>query len=341
MKTKLAWVKKNEAKLIKQMSAFSAKMSALRKKISKQDKAAEMATKTRLRTTARVQKRIALKLHKLRKEGKRIPVLMAKAKKKHHEDLADIQGAYRATLMKLRKKNRANVAKLATYQSAFQKRIADRFRRGAAKLAFEKAALAASERRNKKASRAWEVKFKNRTAAERAKRKRVALAYQKEVAVKKKVETARRSAFAHKMKRIADRNKRRFEEKAAKAAILKKKAKAAADREKNAKKTSEKRTKAEKKLSEEQAKKDSQIKSCAWDGSECKTKDGKCHKIGKNGPYMAKDFVSCTKTKPAKNASSGLSWQGLDFLKSTKNEEYKEPKFVMPKMPRATYTSRL
>merc|ERR1711981_1323675 len=56
---------------------------------------------------------------------------------------------------------------------------------------------------------------------------------------------------------------------------------------------------------------DEEIKECAIDGSECQTKDGKCHKTTPKGPFMGDDLVSCSKTKPAEEEDAGLGWAGI------------------------------
>merc|ERR1711981_102468 len=57
---------------------------------------------------------------------------------------------------------------------------------------------------------------------------------------------------------------------------------------------------------------DEEIKECAIDGSECQTKDGKCHKTTPKGPFMGDDLVSCSKTKPAEEEDAGLGWAGIE-----------------------------
>merc|ERR1711918_273516 len=79
-----------------------------------------------------------------------------------------------------------------------------------------------------------------------------------------------------------------------------KKAKAdrAAAQEKASKKTAEKNSKADEKETKASEASDEEIKECAIGGSECQTKDGKCHKTTPKGPFMGDDLVSCSDPKP-------------------------------------------
>merc|ERR1711977_723778 len=97
---------------------------------------------------------------------------------------------------------------------------------------------------------------------------------------------------------------------AADAAALKKSRAATAER--FAKKAAEKKSKADEKETKASEASDEEIKECAIDGSECQTKDGKCHKTTPHGPYMGDDLVSCAKTKPAEEEDAGLGWAGIE-----------------------------
>merc|ERR1711977_239574 len=97
---------------------------------------------------------------------------------------------------------------------------------------------------------------------------------------------------------------------AADAAALKKSRAATAER--FAKKAAEKKSKADEKETKASEASDEEIKECAIDGSECQTKDGKCHKTTPHGPYMGDDLVSCSKTKPAEQEDAGLGWAGIE-----------------------------
>merc|ERR1711959_724036 len=74
----------------------------------------------------------------------------------------------------------------------------------------------------------------------------------------------------------------------------------------------EKKGKADEKETKASEAEDNEIKECAIDGSECQSKDGKCHKTTPSGPYMADDLVSCSKTRPAEEEDAGLSWAGIE-----------------------------
>merc|ERR1719398_367488 len=86
----------------------------------------------------------------------------------------------------------------------------------------------------------------------------------------------------------------------------------AAAQEKASKKTAEKNSKADEKETKASEASDEEIKECAIDGSECQTKDGKCHKTTPKGPFMGDDLVSCSKTKPAEEEDAGLGWAGIE-----------------------------
>merc|ERR1711924_78252 len=105
---------------------------------------------------------------------------------------------------------------------------------------------------------------------------------------------------------------RAFEKDMQEAGQKKAKADRAASQEKGSKKAAEKKGKADEKETKASEAEDNEIKECAIDGSECRTKDGKCHKTTPSGPYMADDLVSCSKTKPAEEEDAGLSWAGIE-----------------------------
>merc|ERR1711959_263672 len=110
-----------------------------------------------------------------------------------------------------------------------------------------------------------------------------------------------RAATAEKFAKVAAKADRAFEKDMQEAGQKKAKADRAASQEKGSKKAAEKKGKADEKETKASEAEDNEIKECAIDGSECQTKDGKCHKTTPKGPYMADDLVSCSKTKPAES----------------------------------------
>merc|ERR1712216_52157 len=99
----------------------------------------------------------------------------------------------------------------------------------------------------------------------------------------------------------------------AKVTSMKAEAKAAEKNfEASVKKSAEEQKQADKEAAEAD-KKDEAMHECATDGSECQDKKTlKCKKINKKkGPWMANDLVSCTMTKPSKQAYAGEAWAGI------------------------------
>merc|ERR1711959_339099 len=121
-----------------------------------------------------------------------------------------------------------------------------------------------------------------------------------------------RAATAEKFAKVAAKADRAFEKDMQEAGQKKAKADRAAKAERGSKKAAEKKSKADEKETKASEASDMEIKECAIDGSECQTKDGKCHKTTPSGPYMADDLVSCSKTKPAEEEDAGLSWAGIE-----------------------------
>merc|ERR1711959_75736 len=121
-----------------------------------------------------------------------------------------------------------------------------------------------------------------------------------------------RAATAEKFAKVAAKADAAFEKDMQEAGQKKAKADRAAAQEKASKKTAEKNSKADEKETKASEASDEEIKECAIDGSECQTKDGKCHKTTPKGPFMGDDLVSCSKTKPAEGEDAGLGWAGIE-----------------------------
>merc|ERR1712139_152247 len=121
-----------------------------------------------------------------------------------------------------------------------------------------------------------------------------------------------RAATAEKFAKTAAKADRAFQKDMQEAGQKKEKADRAAKAERGAKKAAEKKSKADEKETKASEASDEEIKECAIDGSECQTKDGKCHKTTPKGPFMGDDLVSCSKTKPAEEGDAGLGWAGIE-----------------------------
>merc|ERR1711939_342926 len=134
-------------------------------------------------------------------------------------------------------------------------------------------------------------------------------AYAKKAAADAAALRKSRAATAEKFAKVAAKADAAFEKDMQEAGQKKAKADRAAAQEKASKKTAEKNSKADEK---ETKASDEEIKECAIDGSECQTKDGKCHKTTPKGPFMGDDLVSCSKTKPAEEEDAGLGWAGIE-----------------------------
>merc|ERR1719271_382038 len=215
---------------------------------------------------------------------------------------------------------KASAARLAKYKKemaaaakAKSKAIANAMKAANAKLAKDQAginnhykatmkALAAKNASNQKAFNAAAEKSQKSFAAKFAGNKAAAAA-----ALKKS-----RAATAEKFAKVAAKADRAFEKDMQEAGQKKAKADRAASQEKGSKKAAEKKGKADEKETKASEAEDNEIKECAIDGSECQSKDGKCHKTTPSGPYMADDLVSCSKTKPAEEEDAGLSWAGIE-----------------------------
>merc|ERR1719409_2210139 len=172
------------------------------------------------------------------------------------------------------------------------------------------AKLSAQNAANQKKFNAASEKSQKDFAAKFAGNKAAAAAARAAIAAS--VKAANKEA-ASKTARI---NKRHAAEQAAKhkadSAYAKKAAADAAALRKSRAATAEKNSKADEKETKASEASDEEIKECAIDGSECQTKDGKCHKTTPKGPFMGDDLVSCSKTKPAEEEDAGLGWAGIE-----------------------------
>merc|ERR1719271_2102973 len=175
-----------------------------------------------------------------------------------------------------------------------------------------KAKMANLSAQNKKNNRKLQKSIKRRFAKEKASKKRANAKYKRQQALSALALKAKRAHTQEKFAKKAAQANRAFKADMREAAVKKAKANNAARREKGAKAASERSTKAQEKETKASNKEDAEIKECAIDGSECQSKDGKCHKTTPSGPYMADDLVSCSKTKPAEEEDAGLSWAGIE-----------------------------
>merc|ERR1719451_174280 len=200
---------------------------------------------------------------------------MQAANAKLKKDQAGINNKYKATMKALAAKNAANQAAAAA----------------------ARAAIAASVKAANKEAANKTARINKRHAAEQHAKHTADAAYAKKAAADAAALKKSRAATAEKFAKVAAKADRAFEKDMQEAGQKKAKADRAASQEKDTK------------ASEAE---DNEIKECAIDGSECQTKDGKCHKTTPSGPYMADDLVSCSKTKPAEEEDAGLSWAGIE-----------------------------
>merc|ERR1711998_422463 len=188
----------------------------------------------------------------------------------------------------------------------------------AAKAKGNKADFAAVKAAAKALSSKITKRFKKEKAAKKKANKRYAQS-QKRAA---KALKAKRAATAEKFAKKAAKSARAFKADMREASVKKQKALTASKQEKAAKQAAKDNAKAMERETKASEKKDMEIKECALDGSECQTPDGKCHKVGPKGPFMASDFVSCSKKKPSEDEDSGLAWAGV------------EPPLALPPLPK-------
>merc|ERR1719359_1400049 len=193
-----------------------------------------------------------------------------------------------------------------------QKSFAAKFAGNKAAAAAARAAIAASVKAANKEAANKTARINKRHAAEQAAKHKADSAYAKKAAADAAALRKSRAATAEKFAKVAAKADAAFEKDMQEAGQKKAKADRAAAQEKASKKTAEKKSKADEKETKASEASDEEIKECAIDGSECQTKDGKCHKTTPKGPFMGDDLVSCSKTKPAEEEDAGLGWAGIE-----------------------------
>merc|ERR1719409_2026526 len=189
-------------------------------------------------------------------------------------------------------KNAANQKAFNAAAEKSQKSFAAKFAGNKAAAAAARAAIAASVKAANKEAAAKTARINKRHAAEQAAKHKADTAYAKKAAADAAALRKSRAATAEKFAKVAAQADRAFE--------------------KDMQEAGEKKGKADEKETKASEAEDNEIKECAIDGSECQTKDGKCHETTPSGPYMADDLVSCSKTKPAEEEDVGLSWAGIE-----------------------------
>merc|ERR1711939_631035 len=227
-------------------------------------------------------------------KSKAIANAMKAANAKLAKDQAAINGKYKATMKALAATNAKNQKAMNAAAEKSQKSFAAKFAGNKAAAAAARAAIAASVKAANKEAANKTAKINRRHAAEQA--------------AKHKADTA----YAEKFAKKAAKADRAFQKDMQEAGQKKAKADRAAAAERGAKKAAEQKSKADEKETKASEASDEEIKECAIDGSECQTKDGKCHKTTPHGPYMGDDLVSCSKTKPAEEEDAGLGWAGIE-----------------------------
>merc|ERR1719453_414487 len=254
------------------------------------------------------------------KEMHEAAVAEKKLMKKHAAFQKKMQGIQKAMAHQSAAAKASSGRRLAKYKkemAANAKAIAKAMQAANAKLKKDQAginnkykatmkALSAKNAANQKAFNAAAEKSQKSFAAKFAGNKAAAAAARAAIAAS--VKAANKEA-ANKTARI---NKRHAAEQAAKHKADSAYAKKAAADAAALKKSPEQKSKADEKETKASEASDEEIKECAIDGSECQTKDGKCHKTTPKGPFMGDDLVSCSKTKPAEEEDAGLGWAGIE-----------------------------
>merc|ERR1719261_1250180 len=231
-----------------------------------------------------------------------------------HESAA-AKAASGRRLAKYKKEMAAN-AKAIAAGNAKSKAIAKAMQAANAKLKKDQAGInnkykATMKAANKEAANKT-ARINKRHAAEQAAKHKADSAYAKKAAADAAALRKSRAATAEKFAKVAAKADAAFEKDMQEAGQKKAKADRAAAQEKASKKSAEKNSKADEKETKASEASDEEIKECAIDGSECQTKDGKCHKTTPKGPFMGDDLVSCSKTKPAEEEDAGLGWAGIE-----------------------------
>merc|ERR1719331_1084568 len=301
-----------EKKLMKKHAAFQKKMQGIQKAMAHESAAAKAASGRRL---AKYKKEMAANAKAIaagKAKSKAIANAMKAANAKLAKDQAAINGKYKATMKALAATNAKNQKAFNAAAEKSQKSFAAKFAGNKAAAAAARAAIAASVKAANKEAAAKTARINKRHAAEQHAKHTADAAYAKKAAADAAALRKSRAATAEKFAKVAAKADRAFEKDMQEAGQKKAKADRAASQEKGSKKAAEKKGKADEKETKASEAEDNEIKECAIDGSECQTKDGKCHKTTPSGPYMADDLVSCPKTKPAEEEDAGLSWAGIE-----------------------------
>merc|ERR1711959_99688 len=301
-----------EKAAMKASAAFQAKMKAVQAAMAKEGAAAKAVSAKRLATYRREMVANAKAKAKAIADGMKIAAAMKAANLKLAADQNKINGHYKATMAKLSAQNAANQKKFNAASEKSQKDFAAKFAGNKAAAAAARAAIAASVKAANKEAAAKTAKINRRHAAEQAAKHKADTAYAKKAAADAAALKKARAATAEKFAKVAAKADAAFEKDMQEAGQKKAKADRAAAQEKASKKTAEKNSKADEKETKASEASDEEIKECAIDGSECQTKDGKCHKTTPKGPFMGDDLVSCSKTKPAEEEDAGLGWAGIE-----------------------------
>merc|ERR1719224_149298 len=274
-----------EKKLMKKHAAFQKKMQGIQKAMAHESAAAKAASGRRL---AKYKKEMAANAKAIaagKAKSKAIANAMKAANAKLAKDQKAINGKYKATMKALAATNAKNQKAMNAAAEKSQKSFAAKFAGNKAAAAAARAAIAASVKAANKEAASKTARINKRHAAEQAAKHKADAAYAKKAAADAAALRKSRAATAEKFAKVA--------------------AKADAAFEKDMQEAGQKKAKAAEASDEE-------IKECAIDGSECQTKDGKCHKTTPKGPFMGDDLVSCSKTKPAEEEDAGLGWAGIE-----------------------------
>merc|ERR1719487_1403817 len=287
-----------EKKLMKKHAAFQKKMQGIQKAMAHESAAAKAASGRRLA--------------KYKKEMAANAKAMKAANAKLAKDQKAINGKYKATMKALAATNAKNQKAMNAAAEKSQKSFAAKFAGNKAAAAAARAAIAASVKAANKEAANKTARINKRHAAEQAAKHKADSAYAKKAAADAAALKKSRAATAEKFAKVAAKADAAFEKDMQEAGQKKAKADRAAAQEKASKKSAEQKSKADEKETKASEASDEEIKECAIDGSECQTKDGKCHKTTPHGPYMGDDLVSCSKTKPAEEEDAGLGWAGIE-----------------------------
>merc|ERR1711970_1243988 len=301
-----------EKKLMKKHAAFQKKMHGIQTKMASESAAAKKASAARLATYKKEMAANAKAIAAGKAKSKAIANAMKAANAKLAKDQAGINNHYKATMKALAAKNASNQKAFNAAAEKSQKSFAAKFAGNKAAAAAARAAIAASVKAANKEAAAKTARINKRHAAEQAAKHKADTAYAKKAAADAAALRKSRAATAEKFAKVAAKADRAFEKDMQEAGQKKAKADRAAAQEKASKKTAEKNSKADEKETKASEASDEEIKECAIDGSECQTKDGKCHKTTPKGPFMGDDLVSCSKTKPAEEEDAGLGWAGIE-----------------------------